>query len=205
MKTTNLIGLKLHHATAKDITGKITDVLFDLSLKEAVFMMADVTTPRGTAPVLFSPVVLKLDKEGIVTTALSDDILARHDNSMNRTAVPVDPADLPSTFVGPFGNTLSLSMIAALFNARVNGGKPDIPGDHDGVWMTELLDHPVRAHVADIGHVADILLDEGLTRTQNVVIKTFAGEVGETPPQAVTITKTADGQLVITISQDASP
>ncbi|KQB96057.1 hypothetical protein AL073_12425 [Loktanella sp. 1ANDIMAR09] len=205
MKTKNLIGLKLHHATAKDITGKITDVLFDLSLREVVFMMADVTTPRGTAPVLFSPVVLKLDKEGIVTTALSDDILARHDASMNRTAVPVDPADLPSTFVGPFGNTLSLSMIAALFNARVDGGKPDIPGDHDGVWMTELLDHPVRAHVADIGHVADILLDEGLMRIQNVLIKTFAGEVGETPPEAVTVTKTADGQLVITVSQDASP
>jgi hypothetical protein len=205
MKTTNLIGLKLHHATAKDITGKITDVLFDSSLKEAGFIMADVTTPRGTAPVLFSPVVMSLDDEGIITTALPDDILARHEASMNRATLAVDPSDLPSTLVGPFGNTFSLSMIAALFNARVDGDKPDIPGDHDGVWMTELLDHPVRAHVADIGHVADMLLDEGLTHTQNVLIKTFAGAFGETPPEAVTVTKTADGQLVITISQDAAP
>lgn len=204
MKTTDIIGRELHHATAKDITGKITDVFFDISLKEASFILADVTTPRGTAPVLFSPVVLALDAEGIVTTALADDILARHDASMNRTAVPVDPTELPSTVVGPFGNTLSLSMIAALFNARVDGGKPDIPGDLDGVWITALLDHPVRAHVADIGHVADILLDEGLTHTQNVLIKTVAGEFGETPPEAVTVTKTADGQLVVTICQDAA-
>jgi hypothetical protein len=201
MKTTDLIGLKLRHATAEDITGEITDVLFDMSLKEAGFVMADVITPRGTAPVLFSPVVLSLDAEGMTVTAYPDDILARHNASMDRASVPVDPTDLPSTFVGPFGNTFSLSMIAALFNARVDGTKPEIATEHDGIWMTDLLDHPVRAHVADVGHVADMLLDDQFTHTQNVLIKTVAGEFGETPPEAITVTRSSDGQLVVTISQ----
>ncbi|MCK0097710.1 hypothetical protein MWU60_19210 [Yoonia sp. F2084L] len=204
MKTTDLIGLKLRHATQEDITGEITDVLFDMSLKRAGFILSDITTPRGTAPVLFSPQVLSLDEGIIVVTAHEDDILARHTTSMNRATVPVDPADLPSTFIGPFGNTFSLSMIAALFNARIDGAKPEVGEDKDGVWMTELVGHAVRAHVADIGHVADMLLDDQFTRTQNVLIKTFAGEFGESPPEAFTVTRVPDGQLSVTISQDAA-
>lgn len=204
MKTTDLIGLSLRHATAEDITGKITDVLFDMSLQEVGFVLIDVTTPRGTAPVLFSPHVLALDDGAITTTAQAEDILARHDASMNRTDVPVDPSELPSTFVGPFGNTFSLSMIAALFNARFGAAKPAVGDQQDGIWMTELLEHPIRAHVADIGHLADLLLDDGFTRTQNVLIKTFANEFGESPPEALTVTRAPDGQLNIKISQDAA-
>ncbi len=204
MKTTDLIGLPLRHATAEDITGKITDVLFDMSLQEVGFVLIDVTAPRGTAPVLFSPHVLAFDDGVITTSAHADDILARHDASMNRTDVPVDPADLPSTFVGPFGNTFSLSMIAALFNARFGTAKPTEGDQQVGIWISELLDHPVRAHVADIGYLSDILLDDGFARTQNILIKTFAGEFGESPPEALTVTRASDGQLNITISQDAA-
>jgi len=204
MKTTDLIGLSLRHATAEDITGKITDVLFDMSLQEVGFVLIDVTTPRGTAPVLFSPHVPALDDGAITTTAQADDILARHEASMNRTDVPVDPSELPSTFVGPFGNTFSLSMIAALFNARFGAAKPAVGDQQGGIWMTELLDHPIRAHVADIGHLADLLLDDGFTRTQNVLIKTFANEFGESPPEALTVTRAPNGQLNIKISQDAA-
>lgn len=203
MKTTDLIGLKLRHAVSEDITGEITDVLFDMSLKEVGFILIDITIPRGTAPVLFSPRVLSFDEGIVTTTAHADDILARHTASMNRASVLVDPADLPSTFVGPFGNTFSLSMIAALFNARVGNSKPKAGADKDGVWMTELLGHAVRAHVADIGHVADMLLDDQFTQTQKVLIKTFADEFGESPPEALTVTRAPDGQLIVTISQDA--
>ncbi|PJI84467.1 hypothetical protein BC777_3527 [Yoonia maricola] len=204
MKTTDLIGLKLRHATAKDITGQITDVLFDMSLKEVGFVLIDVTTPRGTAPVLFSPHVLAFNDGCITATAHADDILARHDASMNRASVPVDPADLPSTFVGPFGNTFSLSMIAALFNARFGGAKPAVHEQQDGVWMSELRDHAVRAQVADIGHVADVLLDDQFTHVKTVLIKMFADAFGESPPEAFTVTRAADGQLTVTISQDAA-
>jgi len=204
MNTTDIIGLKLRHATNADITGEIADVLFDMSLKEVGSILADVTTPRGTAPVLISPQVLSLDGGIITATSHADDILARHTASLSRTSVPIDPADLPSTFIGPFGNTFSPSMIAALFNARVDGAKHEVGRDKDGVWTSELLDHAVRAHVADIGHIADISLDDRFTHTNKVVIKTLAGELFESPPEALTVTREPAGQLVITISQDAA-
>ena len=201
MRASGLIGLKMVHTTAPDISGEITDILLELSLKKVAFFLADVTTPSGTAPVLFSPSVLALEDDVIRVSAHPDDIAARVDASIHRSEVPVDPADLPNMFIGPFGNTFSPSMIAALFNARTRVDRPDPPTATDGVWFVELHNHAVRAHVADIGHVDDIILDDHLAVCEGVELKIPDGGKTVTPPSGIHAGRSPDGALLLSISE----
>ena len=204
MKVSDLIGLKMAHTTASGITGEITDVLFDLSLNEAVFLLADITTPQGTAPVLFSPTVLVLNDDVMEISAHPDDVMARVDASIHRTKVPIDPTDLPSTFIGPFGNTFSPSMIAALFNARTNADNSTPPVEKDGVWFSELNGHAIRAHVADVGHVTDLVLDDHFTACTGVEMATVDGAKTLNPPAGVLVQRSGDHALLVSIVQTDS-
>lgn len=201
MKASGLIGMKMVHTTAPDISGEITDILFELSLGNAAFFLADVTTPIGTAPVLFSPTVLVLEDDVIKMSAHPDDVKARVDASIHSTSVAVDPSDLPHMFIGPFGNTFSPSLIAALFNARTATDRPEPPTAKDGVWFGELHNHAVRAHVADIAHVHDIILDEHLAVCEGVELKTHDGGMTVTPPVYIHATRSPDGTLLLSISE----
>ncbi len=201
MKVSDLIGMKMVHTTAPEITGNITDVLFGFSLQEAAFFLADVTTRSGTAPVLFSPSVLVLERNILKISAHPDDVAAPVDASMHRTTVAVDPADLPSTFIGPFGNTFSPSMIAALFNARTAVEQTEPPMQHDGVWFSELQNHPVRAHVADIGHVGDMVLDDHFLRCEGIEITTTDGTTKTVSSAAINAARSSDNTLLLTIVQ----
>ncbi len=202
MKASALIGRDLVHATDAAISGRVTDLLFDLSLQEVVFFLVEITAEAGTASLLFSPVVMELDDGVIKTNAHPDDIAHRVNAAVHRTSVAIDPTDLPSTLIGPFGNTISPSLIAALFNARTAEERPKPPGDSDGVWFTLLKGHAVRAHVGDVGHLADIHLDDHLTATQNVEIATAEGAATRVAPSNIHAKRSADDTLVLTISQD---
>lgn len=204
MKASALIGLKMVHTTAPDITGEVTDVLFELSLKEAVFLLADVTTPKRTAPVLFSPSVLVMEEGMMKINAHPGDVMARVDASVHSTKVPIDPADWPSTFIGPFGNTFSPRMIAALFNARTSANKPTPPMEEDGVWFSELDGHAIRAHVADVGHVSDLILDDHFTVCEGVEVATADGGTMVNPPAGLVAHRSGDNTLLLSIVQTDS-
>ncbi|WP_342069835.1 hypothetical protein [Yoonia algicola] len=197
MNASTLIGRKMTHATDTEIVGEVTDILFDRSLKAPAFVLASITTARGTAPVLFSPAVLALDDEAIRISAHPDDIAARVDATIDATNVAVAPGDLPSTFIGPFGNAFSPSMIAALFNARTASERPDPPTDGDGVWFSELLGTPVRAHVSDIGHVSDMIFDDHFTVCEGVEIKTYEQQATIALTKDLQVKRTPDGTLLL--------
>lgn len=201
MKASTLIHLKMVHPTAPDITGEITDILFALSLKEAVFLLADVTTPRGTAHVLFSPTVLVLEEGIMKISAHPDDVIARVDAAIERTKVPIDPADLPSAFIGPFGNTFSPSMIAALFNARTNEEQATPPTREDGVWFSELEGHAVQAHVANVGHVSNLVLDDHFSQCKGIEITSSDGATTVIPPAGLVAQRSGDDALLLSIVQ----
>jgi len=206
MKASELITMTLRHATEDGTSGEVTDILFDNALARSEFVLADITTSLGTAPVLFGPSVLT-PKDGILTiTAHPDDISARVDASIHRTEVSVDPTDLPSTFIGPFGNTFSPSMIAALFNARTSDTEPrPVEGSEDGIWFTTLKGKPVRAHVSSVGHVHDVIVDESLTTCEAIEVAIGATEGRMVPPTSIQTGRAPDGALVLNITQGDFP
>jgi len=204
MKTSTLIGRQMVHTTDHGITGEVTDVLLDISLQEVVFLLVDVVMALGRAPVLFSPTVLVLDGEVLKTSAHPDDIGVRHDASFHRMKVPVNPSDLPNTFVGPFGNTFSPSMIMALFNARTGAETSKPQMQEHGVWFTELRGRAVRAHVGDVGHIRDVILDAGLKTCEAVEIVTPSDQSQMCTPQSLHVRRLPDDTLVLSISQPDS-
>ncbi len=129
MKAASSIGNDLVHTTDRSVTGTITDIVFDTSLGKSEFYLADVATEVGTAPLLFSSSVLIPDGDAVKTSARPEDIAGRVKSTTARLPVPVDPGDLPSSLIGPFGNTIAPSMLAALFNARNGSDRPELPGD----------------------------------------------------------------------------
>ena len=199
MKASQLIGHKMAHTTATDIAGEVTDILFDMSLREVAFYLADITTPAGIAPVLFSPSVLVLDDGVLKISAHPDDIAARHDVSLHRQKVALDVGDLPSTFVGPFGNTFSPAMIAAMFNARTDVGRPTPPMTGDGLWFTELKGRALRAHVGDVGHIKDVIFDDHFTLCEGIEIATFEGQSLVTPAANIRSERGPDDALLLSI------
>ena len=202
MKASSLIGREFAHTTDHKISGKVTDLLFDLSLNEVAFFLVEVTAEAGTAPLLFSPVVIVLEDGVVKTNAHPDDIGQRVNAAVHRTAVAIDPTNLPSTLIGPFGNTISPSLIAALFNARTAQERPKPPGDSDGVWFAQLKGHAVHAHVAEIGHLTDIELDGHFVVSQGVEITTPHGASTIIAPTSIQAGRTADDILVLTVAQD---
>ncbi|EBA11160.1 hypothetical protein [Roseobacter sp. CCS2] len=202
MKATHLIGHDLHHTTDPDIAGKITDIVFDQSLKEAAYFLAEITAPAATATILLSPTVLNLVDDKIEISASAEDIAERIDASIRRTSVDVDPTALPSTLIGPFGNTMSPSLIAALFNARTGPEKVKAPIEGGGVWFTDLKGHAVRAHVADIGHVSDVALRPDLTTCDVIEVAAFDGDHMTLPPANIQSGQSADGGLLLSVRQD---
>lgn len=201
MKVSELIGLDMVHTTAPHIKGKITDVLFPFSLQDAVFFLADITTSDAMAPVLFSPTVLALEDDTFKIGAHPDDVIARVDASTQRTEVALDPADVPSTFIGPFGNTFSPSLIAALFNARTGNPNPERPKEAEGVWFSELQGSGVRAHVAPVGVVKDINLDAHCMRCETIQIEMADGAERLLPPAAFHTTRGPDGAALLALVQ----
>ena len=202
MKASSLIGREFAHTTDNKISGTVTDLIFDLSLGEVAFFLVEVTAEAGTAPILFSPVVMALEDGVVKTNVHPDDIAQRVNAAVHRTAVAIDPTDLPSTLIGPFGNTISPSLIAALFNARTAQERPKLPAGSDGVWFTQLKGHAVRAHVADVGHLTDIELDEHLTASEGVEITTPDEVSTIVSPTSIQAKRTADDTLVLTVAQD---
>ena len=200
-KASSLIGHKMAHDNDPEITGTVTDILFELSLKKAAFFLADVTTPIGTAPVLLSPTVLALEGDVMEIHAHPDDVRARVDASIHRTKVAIDPSDLPSTFIGPFGNTFSPSMIAALFNARTNDERVTPPAEGDGVWFSELRGMAVRAHVADMGLLSDMILDAQLETCKSVELTTEEGQTKSLSPKNILAERSTDNAFLLSIVQ----
>lgn len=202
MKASSLIGREFAHKTDHTISGTVTDLIFDLSLGEVAFFLVEVTSEEGTAPILFSPVIMALEDGVVKTNAHPDDIAQRVNAAVHRTAVAIDPTDLPSTLIGPFGNTISPSLIAALFNARTAQERPMPPADSDGVWFTQLKGHAVRAHAADVGHLTDIELDDHLVVSEGVEITTPHGASTIILPTSIQAERTANDTFVLTVAQD---
>ena len=206
MKASQLIGQKIAHATDPTISGEVTDILFNLDLSQAVYLMADVTTPDGTAPLMISPVVLgPQDEDRLVTTGHPEDIAQRMQAARHRSTLAVDPSDLPSTLIGPFGNTISPALMAALFNAR--SGKGGIAGAEvkgNGVWWSTLQNHAVRAHVADVGRISEIHLDEGMSHVTGVVLTTAEGSTMTTAFSGLDLHYNASGGLSVALRQVAA-
>ncbi len=201
MKTSQLIGRTMVHKTDPAVTGEVTDVLLDIGLEEVVFLLVDVVMAEERAPVLFSPTVLVLDDDVLKTSAHPDDIAARHDASFHRMKVAVNPSELPNTFIGPFGNTFSPSMIMALFNARTGAELPKPQPQENGVWFKELQGRAVRAHVGDVGHIQDVILGPDLKTCDAVEIVTPSDQSRMCAPQSLHIKRLENHELLLSISQ----
>ena len=199
MRVTELMGLKLVHNATSDITGEILDIVFRASLEEAEFFLVDVKTSAGTAPILIGPTVLTMVNGQLTLSAHEDDVRSRVAASIERADVPVDPSHLPNTVIGPFGNTFSPTMMAALFNRRRGIDRTALAVEESGVWFSELQDHAVCAHLANIARVKDVVLDDGLLRCDQIELATTDGSPKITTPAEIHVTRAPDDALVLSI------
>ena len=205
MKTSQQIGKQMKHATNPEVIGTVTDVLFDMALGNVAYMLGEMTTPNGSAPVLFDPAVLAIEDDVVIIHEHPDDVNARVDAVIHKTDVSVDPSDLPTMFIGPFGNTFSPSMIAALFNARSASPRPPAPMDAGGVWMSELQNQAIRAHVSDVGRVNDVMLDDQFTVVTGIAITAADGDDKIIAPDLIAAERAADSNLLLTVVHGDEP
>lgn len=199
MKATSIIGSTFKHATDPSIQGSVVDVLVDLPNSRCDFVLISVESDKGGAELLFSPAVLFADAEGVTTTAHPDDIAERVATAMARAHVEVNPADLPLSVIGPFGNTISPAMIAALFNSRwAEETRPEV-SESGGFWFSTLIDHPVMAHVTEVGRVSDLDLDDHLTVVTAVMLSTPHDGVKLIKPELLTVKPVAESGVMLKV------
>ncbi len=202
VSVTSLIDRPIAHAQTDDITGHITDVVLAADLSHLAFLLVAVETQAGRAPLLFSPTMVFEDDGVLKTSAHPDDILARVEASLARTDVAVNPADLPSVLIGPFGNAVSPSLLAALFNNRSNTDRPELPDSRGkAIWFLHLRGTPVWAHLAHIGAIHDFELDEDLAAVGEIILRNDAGKEIRLPPSQLESHLSAEGKIVVTYSE----
>ncbi|SFS05004.1 hypothetical protein [Yoonia litorea] len=199
VNASDLIGQHVEHASETAITGTVRDILFSENLRDVLFFLVETKSEDATAPLLFSPSMLdRRENDGMVTAAHPDDLRQQVAATAPRAALPLDVSDLPSTLIGPFGNTISPMMMAALFNSRSKADRPPLPGGEAmGLWLTELKDTPLRAHVGEVGKIVDVILSDAMDIVEQLSIERAGEDPVVLPHGAVRSWRSADDQLLL--------
>jgi len=202
MLASQLIDTRFHHVSDADISGRITDILIDDTLDDVLFLFAEVTTTEGTAPLFISPSVMNWHAGELQISAEADNVAERVRNVISKNDVQIDYTDLPSTLIGPFGNTISPAMIAAIFNRNRGFDTPRPPDEaRDGLLFSELKGVGISAHVGVFGHVTDMVLLDSLKQISGLCLTTSDEEITTFLPEQVNVDRSADGQLLLSAHQ----
>lgn len=202
MNLSMLLNCAVTNVADPSFDAKVADVVLRESLDEVVWLLLDVTTDDGVRPLFLGPEALAAGDEGL-TIATAPDILA---DQMGDIVSEPDPRDFPVIVVGPFGNTVAPSMMAALVAARLREARPkaELPETQDSdaiVWFTELKDAPIRAHVGEMARLKDIIVDKSLRHCKAVVLDPVGGKVSQMDLAHVHIARGASGTVDVTLRQ----
>ena len=204
MNVSSLIDAAVTHAHDGALEGKIVDLLFDLPLTRAEFVLVDVTDEVGTAPLLLTADAVDLVEAVIKLRGDPDDTRKRLQASIADTTPLIDLTHLPHIVIGPFGNAISPSMLAALFNRRQGRDLTALPeGGTSAVWFSELRDLPIDFHISRAGRIEDVVLHTHSTEVSHIACQSTDGGSFALRTAELTVSRNAQAALIATASVSA--
>ncbi|MEY1556373.1 hypothetical protein AB3Y40_12140 [Yoonia sp. R2331] len=204
MKVSELIDQPVGHAHDPALKGEIKDVMFDLPVTQVQMFLIEMMGKEGSAPLLVTADSVDLAEGAIKLRGDPDEMRQKLQDIVARTAPLIDLTTLPNVVVGPFGNAISPSMMAALFNRRQGRDLTALPnGDPAAVWFSELSDLPVDCHVSRVARITDVLLEGHGSGVRQIV----CGGADDTAPAVsnAELTITRNAQYDLTATASASP
>ena len=159
MKLSTMLTSTVSHAGDGTPAGTLTDIVIDPETRRPTHYVVDVATDGAVAPVFFDPETIELSAGFVATTASPEAVASKRDEALEKGEGAAPLEDMPPLATGPFGNTISPLMMAALSTGRgQTGSNPPKPPREGTYFFTRLVGLPVFDVGADLGTLQDVVL-----------------------------------------------
>ena len=209
MRLTRISDLTLLHANEPDRIGTVSDAILDIPERRVAYWQLDIGNRSGSAPVLVSARKSRL-LDNTLRIDLPQDVLdSARSRGLSGQEDAADLQTLPDIITGPFGYTISPSMMGALFNAwrrRRRIERMPIPkGAPDG-WLraSDLPGKPLFGSGGEIGSVTDAIVQGADSALTQLCISTRDGNDRTLPIGVLRHVPHGASHLVARVSVDGT-
>ncbi len=152
--------------------GDVWDVAIHPANHQVLGILSELEMQKGRALCFLPHGRLEQRDRVLVFNACAEELNEFSVNNTYGKDQAVSLENLPPVVVGPFGYTVSPSMMAAVLNAQLKGTDHGASAPGNGVWFSELIDLPVFDASGEIGHCKDIVLDADTFECKTLVLET---------------------------------
>ena len=161
--------------------GQIVGAILDIPGRRIAYWLVDLDRRGGGAPVWVSAARARIDGEAVIVDAAPEALDRARDRARAREDDSVDLRALPDLVTGPFGYTVSPSMMAAFLGSwlkrRHNDDIPIPAGAPDGwVRARDVLGKPVFGPGGEIGTLVDVVVQAPEGGLTEVLLRTAEGD-----------------------------